>query len=116
MVLCSVGSSTSTSSTSVAATEIASPVDGLRGLYPASTPFKTGMLRVSDLHTIYYEVHGNPKGAPALFLHGGPGAGCYASHARFFDPSHYMIVLVSPPPPKSDGILSQGNHLTKVEF
>ncbi|KAI8470301.1 MAG: Alpha/Beta hydrolase protein [Monoraphidium minutum] len=80
------------------ALEVAEPstrLDGeLRTLYPASTPFETGTLGVSDLHTIYYEVHGNPRGAPALFLHGGPGAGCYPNHARFFDPAHYKIVLL----------------------
>jgi proline iminopeptidase len=29
----------------------------------------------------------------ALFLHGGPGAGCSPRHAQFFDPSRYHIVL-----------------------
>jgi proline iminopeptidase len=28
-----------------------------------------------------------------LFLHGGPGAGAAAAHRRFFDPSHYRIVV-----------------------
>ncbi|GBF90746.1 proline iminopeptidase [Raphidocelis subcapitata] len=67
---------------------------GLRGLYPAAAAVHTGTLRVDELHTLYYEVHGNPDGAPALFLHGGPGAGCFANHARFFDPAHYKIVLL----------------------
>lgn len=39
-------------------------------------------------------VHGNPRGAPALFLHGGPGAGCWPNHARFFDPQQYRVVLL----------------------
>ena len=30
----------------------------------------------------------------ALWLHGGPGAGCYPNHARFFDPEKWRIVLL----------------------
>jgi proline iminopeptidase len=36
---------------------------------------------------------GRPDGIPAVFLHGGPGAGCEATHRRFFDPARYRIVL-----------------------
>uniref|UniRef100_A0A383VL06 prolyl aminopeptidase n=1 Tax=Tetradesmus obliquus TaxID=3088 RepID=A0A383VL06_TETOB len=67
---------------------------GLRGLYPATTPHTSGYLQVSNLHKVYYEVHGNPQGIPAVVVHGGPGAGCYANHARFFDASTYRIVLL----------------------
>lgn len=45
------------------------------------------------IHTIYWEECGNPLGAPVLFLHGGPGAGCSTEHRRFFDPQRYRIVL-----------------------
>ncbi|MFW5723789.1 MAG: prolyl aminopeptidase, partial [Halochromatium sp.] len=34
-----------------------------------------------------------PNGIPAVFLHGGPGAGCGPSHRRFFDPKRYRIIL-----------------------
>jgi hypothetical protein len=53
----------------------------LRELYPLSTPQEEGMLKVSDVHSLYYEVRGNPMGWPALVVHGGPGAGCYPNHA-----------------------------------
>jgi proline iminopeptidase len=53
----------------------------LRGLYPATTAHTSGYLQLSKLHKIYYEVHGNPHGIPAVVVHGGPGAGCYANHA-----------------------------------
>jgi proline iminopeptidase len=46
------------------------------------------------VHTLYWEQCGNPAGAPVLFLHGGPGAGASPTHRRFFDPSHYRIVIV----------------------
>ena len=62
-------------------------------LYPPLTPYESGMLDVGDGHEIYWEVSGNPLGKPALFLHGGPGGGCYADHRRLFDPDHYRIVL-----------------------
>ncbi|MHB8680068.1 MAG: prolyl aminopeptidase [Rudaea sp.] len=65
----------------------------LRVLYPEIEPFDSGMLRVSDIHTLYYEQCGNPHGKPALFVHGGPGAGCNTNSRRFFDPARYRIVL-----------------------
>lgn len=66
---------------------------GLRTLYPSIEPYHRGLLRVSDLHEIYYEECGNPDGKPALFVHGGPGAGCDERARRFFDPDAYRIVL-----------------------
>jgi proline iminopeptidase len=38
-------------------------------------------------------VCGNPRGAPVVFLHGGPGSGCRPGHRRYFDPAFYRIVL-----------------------
>lgn len=64
-----------------------------RTLYPEIEPYDTGMLPVSALHTLYYEQCGNPRGKPAVFLHGGPGAGCNAKCRRFFDPEAYRIIL-----------------------
>jgi len=64
-----------------------------RGLYPPIEPFRTGFLRVSDVHEIYFEESGNPDGKPAVFLHGGPGAGTDAKMRTFFDPRIYRIVL-----------------------
>ncbi|MFO0697286.1 MAG: prolyl aminopeptidase [Polyangiales bacterium] len=61
--------------------------------YPPIEPFRTGFLRVDDVHTIYFEECGNPKGKPALFLHGGPGGGTSPDHRRFWDPRAYRIVL-----------------------
>lgn len=71
----------------------AKPAPGRRSLYPAIKPYNTGMLRVSGIHEIYYEECGNPKGKPAVFVHGGPGAGCDSRARSFFDPDAYRIVL-----------------------
>ena len=65
-----------------------------RTLYPALEPFDSGYLSVSGLHEIYYEQCGNPRGKPAVFLHGGPGGGGDATPRRFFDPARYRIVLL----------------------
>jgi len=53
---------------------------------------KTGMLKVSDLHTVYWEESGNAAGLPVMVLHGGPGGGSQADYRRYFDPSKYRIV------------------------
>lgn len=68
-------------------TEQASP------LYPEIEPYQTGELRVSDLHTLYYEESGNPRGNPVVFLHGGPGGGISPAYRRYFDPAFYRIIL-----------------------
>ena len=65
----------------------------LRSLYPEIEPFDSGFLRVSELHTLYYEQSGNPNGKPVVFVHGGPGGGTSPKCRRFFDPAIYRIVL-----------------------
>lgn len=62
-------------------------------LYPAIEPFERGMLRVSPLHEIYFEVSGNPEGKPVIVCHGGPGGGSNPTMRRFFDPEKYRIHL-----------------------
>lgn len=61
--------------------------------FPEIEPYKTHRLKVSDVHDLYIEEVGNPKGQPIVFLHGGPGAGLSTKHRRFFDPKHYRIIL-----------------------
>jgi proline iminopeptidase len=68
-------------------------VTALRTLYPPIEPYRTGMLSVSPVHTLYFEESGNPGGKPVVFLHGGPGGGTDAKQRRFFDPARYRIVL-----------------------
>jgi proline iminopeptidase len=64
-----------------------------RSLYPQIEPYDHGMLRVSPVHTMYWEQSGNPTGKPVVFVHGGPGGGTDAKHRRFFNPDKYRIVL-----------------------
>jgi proline iminopeptidase len=62
-------------------------------LYPAIDPYASGMLKLDEVHSMYWEQSGNPRGVPVLFLHGGPGAGASPTHRRFFDPAFYRIVV-----------------------
>ena len=64
------------------------------GLYPEIVPYKTGRLKVSELHEIYFEECGNPNGKPAVLLHGGPGGGSTPLMRRLHDPERYRIVLL----------------------
>lgn len=88
--------------------------DLLRELYPPSAVvIGNGTLQVDDLHRLSYQVYGRkdqpnddthdntttaknqqPKKLVALFLHGGPGAGCFPNHARFFDPDRYSQIVL----------------------
>ncbi|THV07330.1 proline iminopeptidase [Dendrothele bispora CBS 962.96] len=63
-------------------------------MYPEIKPFFTSTLKVSDIHTLYYEISGNPEGVPVIFLHGGPGGGCDEKDRSFFNPHKYKIVLM----------------------
>ncbi|MHB2029650.1 MAG: prolyl aminopeptidase [Acidimicrobiales bacterium] len=62
-------------------------------LFPEIEPYDQGMMDVGEGHEIYWEVCGNPRGKPAVVLHGGPGSGCTPRHRRYFDPSLYRVVL-----------------------
>ena len=44
-------------------------------LYPAIEPYNQEFLKVSDIHTIFFEECGNPNGKPVVFIHGDPGGG-----------------------------------------
>lgn len=67
--------------------------DAMRELYPPIEPYQTGKLKVSDLHTLYFEQAGNPNGKPVVFLHGGPGGGIDPIYRQYFDPQKWRIIL-----------------------
>ncbi len=62
-------------------------------LFPPLDPFASGWLDVGDGHRMAWEVSGNPRGIPVVFLHGGPGAATAPPYRRFFDPAFWRIVL-----------------------
>ncbi len=55
--------------------------------------YKSGHIDVTDGHSLYYELYGNPKGIPVLFLHGGPGAGFSDADKQFFDADRYNVLF-----------------------
>ncbi len=65
-----------------------------RTFYPEIEARRTGRLRVSERHEIYWEESGSPTGKPVVFLHGGPGGGTEPRQRRFFDPAAYRVVLM----------------------
>ncbi|MDB5686421.1 MAG: pip [Rhizorhabdus sp.] len=65
----------------------------LRTLYPPIEPYESGQIDVGDGHVLYYERVGTPGAKPAVFLHGGPGAGISPDHRRLFDPARYDVLL-----------------------
>jgi proline iminopeptidase len=83
----------STTATSQTGSGHETSTDAYRELYPSSVAHTNGTLQVDDVHTLYYEIHGQGS-LDALFLHGGPGVGCSPNHARFFDLNRYRVVLL----------------------
>jgi proline iminopeptidase len=65
----------------------------MTGLYPRIGPDRQGMLEVGDGDRVYWETCGDPRGTPAVVVHGGPGSGCAGWHRRLFDPTAYRVAL-----------------------
>ncbi len=61
--------------------------------YPEIHPFSRGRLKVSARHEIYFEECGNPRGKPAVVLHGGPGGGISPFLRKLHDPAAYRIIV-----------------------
>ncbi len=62
-------------------------------MYKITKPFNKGFLKVSTLHSIYFEEIGNPKGMPVVFLHGGPGSGFRSKHKKIFNPKKFHVIF-----------------------
>jgi len=72
------------------------PTDQYRQLYPPIQPFNKGYLKVSDIHSLYYEESGQHQEDAkhtVCVLHGGPGGGCADFYRQFFNPEKYHIVM-----------------------
>jgi len=75
-------------------------------MYSPTKAHTNGTIKMDSIHTIYYEEHGKQqpnddiehyakqKRTNALFVHGGPGAGCFPNHARFFNPDLYQRIIL----------------------
>jgi len=56
-------------------------------------PYKSGTFKVTDGHVLNYELFGNPRGIPVLYLHGGPGSGYNDKHKSYFNPKKYNVIF-----------------------
>ena len=65
----------------------------MRSAYDEIEPEQQDYLHTDDGHEIYFEVSGNPRGIPVVFLHGGPGSGAKPHHRQYFDPERYRIII-----------------------
>lgn len=87
-------------------------------LYSPVKASERGVLGVGDGQFLHWETSGNPAGAPALVLHGGPGSGCSPWMRQLFDPAAYRVVLLDQrgagrsTPPASDPATDLGVNTT----
>jgi len=63
-------------------------------VFPAIEPYARGMLPAAHGAELYWECSGNPAGAAAVFLHGGPGAPMSGGFRRQFDPTRWRVVYL----------------------
>jgi proline iminopeptidase len=62
-------------------------------MHPPIEPVESGTLERPDGAEIHWELSGDRRGKPALYLHGGPGSGLGAGgYRRRFDPERHLIV------------------------
>ena len=61
-------------------------------LFPKIDVREKGFLKVSDIHTIYWERSSNPDGKKILVIHGGPGGGSQPRYRRYFNPIKFDII------------------------
>ena len=63
-----------------------------KSLFPSIEPIQKGFLKVSNIHSIYWERSGNPNGEKILVIHGGPGGGSQPRYRRYFNPEKFDII------------------------
>ena len=62
-------------------------------LYKQYPAFRKDSLQVSEIHKIYFEESGNPKGKPVILFHGGPGSKSKPRHRRIFNPKKWRVIM-----------------------
>jgi len=65
----------------------------MSSLYPKIEPYNTFKLKVSNIHEVFVEESGNPKGKPVIFFHGGPGGGIEPIYRQYFNPEKWRIII-----------------------
>ena len=62
--------------------------------FPYKMPKTKELLQVSNIHTIAFYTFGNPKGQPAVYIHGGPGHHIEFKLSKLFDLKKYYVVAI----------------------
>jgi len=60
--------------------------------FPSIEPFRKGFLELDHGHRMHWQLSGNPKGVPLLWVHGGPGSSASPMHRRLLDPEKFLII------------------------
>ncbi len=55
-------------------------------------PYDRGVLPEDKGHTVAWAQYGNPRGAPVLFFHGGPGSGFHDFYTSLFDLERVRLI------------------------
>ena len=61
--------------------------------YKLHEPFNSGHIKVSNIHSLYYEESGNPKGNPVVVIHGGPGSNSKPKYRTYFNPEKWRVIM-----------------------
>ncbi|MBO1751328.1 alpha/beta fold hydrolase [Actinotalea sp. BY-33] len=62
-------------------------------MHPRAVPHTSGLLDVGGGQSVYWEESGNPRGIPALYVHGGPGGGLGAGgYTMKLDPERFRVL------------------------
>lgn len=56
--------------------------------------FSQWWFKADNVHHLFIQQVGNPKGSPVLFLHGGPGSGCSNTCISLFNLDRFHIILM----------------------
>ena len=65
----------------------------IKKLYRQFPAYNKDYLQASNIHKVYYEESGNPKGKPVIVLHGGPGSKSKPKYRKFFNPKKWWVVM-----------------------
>lgn len=60
---------------------------------PVASPRASGHLDCGDGHQVWWELTGNPQGAPVVVVHGGPGGAIRPYYRRLIDPERQQGVF-----------------------
>ncbi|WBP83964.1 prolyl aminopeptidase [Mycoplasmopsis edwardii] len=55
---------------------------------------ESNYIKVSNIHKVYYEIHGSKEGIPVFIIHGGPGGGSTYILKELFDLNKFKLIFM----------------------